>query len=116
MEVDTLFITALLTIMGFSVHDTIVVFDRIRENLQKLKGREPFEVTVNRSVNETMTRSINTSLTVLLVLFAIFFFGGITTKYFALALILGIIFGTYSSIFTASPIVVIWNNWTKRKQ
>lgn len=115
VSVDTLFITALLTILGFSVHDTIVVFDRIRENLRKLKSVEPYEATVNRSVNETIARSINTSLTVLLVLVAIFFLGGETTKYFALALILGIIFGTYSSIFVASPLLVIWSSWTKRK-
>lgn len=114
IEVDTLFITALLTILGFSVHDTIVVFDRIRENLRKLKMPEPYAVTVNRSINETMTRSINTSVTVLWVLGAIFFFGGETTTYFALTLILGIIFGTYSSIFVASPLLVIWNNLTKR--
>lgn len=127
VEVDTLFITALLTILGFSVHDTIVVFDRIRENLRKpapyrtegsgagLKSPEPFEITVNRSVNETITRSINTSFTVLLVLVAIMAFGGVTTRYFALALILGIVFGTYSSIFVASPILVIWQRWTKNK-
>lgn len=117
VEVDALFITALLTILGFSVHDTIVVFDRTRENLRKLKGPEPYELTVNRSVNETIARSVNTSLTVLLVLFAISLFGGETTKYFAFALILGIIFGTYSSIFVASPLLVIWSQWgwTKKK-
>lgn len=114
VEVDTLFITALLTILGFSVHDTIVVFDRIREHLRKLKSAEPYEVTVNRSVNETIIRSINTSLTVLLVLLMVIFFGGDTTKFFALALILGIIFGTYSSIFVASPLLVVWDRWTKR--
>ena len=114
IEVDTLFITALLTILGFSVHDTIVVFDRIRENLRKLKQPEPFEITVNRSVNETIARSINTSLTVLLVLVAIMAFGGVTTRYFALALIFGIVFGTYSSIFVASPILVIWQRLTRK--
>lgn len=113
IEVDALFITALLTILGFSVHDTIVVFDRIRENLRKLKGSELFEITVNRSVNETIVRSINTSLTVLLVLLAIFFLGGGTVRYFSFSLMLGVIFGTYSSIFVASPLLVIWNNWTK---
>lgn len=115
VEVDTLFITALLTILGFSVHDTIVVFDRIRENLRKLKVSEPYETTVNRSVNETMTRSINTSLTVLLVLSTIFFLGGETIRYFALALMAGIIFGTYSSIFIASPLLVVWNQTAGRK-
>lgn len=108
VEIDTLFITALLTILGFSVHDTIVVFDRIRENLRKLKNQEGFEITVNRSVNETISRSVSTSLTVLLVLLAVFFFGGATVKYFSLTLILGIIFGTYSSIFIASPLVAVW--------
>lgn len=108
VEIDTLFITALLTILGFSVHDTIVVFDRIRENLHKLKSAEAFEITVNRSVNETITRSINTSFTVILVLAMVIFFGGETVKFFALALILGIVFGTYSSIFVAAPLLVIW--------
>lgn len=109
IEVDPLFITALLTVLGFSVHDTIVVFDRIRENLYKLKSSEAFSMTVNRSINETLVRSLMTSLTVLLVLAAIFFLGGASTRYFALALIIGIIFGTYSSIFVASPILVIWS-------
>lgn len=112
-EVDTLFITALLTILGFSVHDTIVVFDRIRENLQKLKGLEPFDVTVGRSIGETIVRSINTSLTVILVLAAILFLGGESTKYFSLTLIIGIVAGTYSSIFVASPLLVIWNKFSK---
>lgn len=115
VEVDTLFITALLTILGFSVHDTIVVFDRIRENLRKLKREEPYETTVAKSISETITRSINTSLTVLLVLLAVFFWGGDTTKYFALALILGVTFGTYSSIFVASPLLVIWSGLTRKK-
>lgn len=115
VTVDSLFITALLTVMGFSVHDTIVIFDRIRENLAKLKSVESYENTVNRSVNETISRSINTSLTVLMVLFAIMIFGGQTTQYFALALIVGIIFGTYSSIFVASPLLVIWEQSMRRK-
>ena len=115
VAVDSFFITALLTVMGFSVHDTIVIFDRIRENLAKLKSSESYEVTVNRSVNETISRSINTSLTVLMVLLAIFFFGGVTTKYFSLALIVGIIFGTYSSIFVASPLLVIWEKAQRKK-
>lgn len=115
IEVDSLFITALLTIMGFSVHDTIVVFDRTRENLAKTKGSESYESIVNRSVNETLARSINTTLTVLLVLGAIFFFGGATVHYFSLALAVGITFGTYSSIFVASPLLVIWNNLTEKK-
>lgn len=115
VPIDTLFITALLTIMGFSVHDTIVVFDRTRENLRKLKGREEFSVVVNRSVNETFARSINTSVTILLSLVAIVVFGGESVRYFALALIIGIVFGTYSSIFIASPLVVLWNDLTKKK-
>lgn len=114
VEIDTLFVTAMLTVLGFSVHDTIVVFDRIRENLSR-KGSTNFEATVNASVNETITRSINTSLTALLVLLAVFFFGGESIKYFALTLILGIIFGTYSSIFIASPLLVSWYNLKRKK-
>lgn len=114
IEVDTLFITALLTILGFSVHDTIVVFDRIRENLQKLKVPEPYDLTVGRSIRETIGRSINTSLTVVLVLTAIFFWGGESTKYFSLVLIIGIVAGTYSSIFVASPLLVVWNKFSQR--
>lgn len=112
-EVDTMFVTALLTVLGFSVHDTIVVYDRIRENLLKFP-RETFEEVVNRSVNQTAVRSVNTSLTVLLVLLASFFFGGESVKYFVLTLIIGVIFGTYSSIFIASPLLVIWNRATKK--
>ena len=114
IEMDVLFITALLTILGFSVHDTIVVFDRTRENLKKHIGAT-FEETVDISVRETVIRSINTSLTVLFVLSALFIFGGETTKFFSLTLIIGIFFGTYSSIFLASPILVSWNNWSQRK-
>lgn len=113
-EVDTLFVTALLTIVGFSVHDTIVVFDRIRENLKEAKRAESFEEIVNKSVNETMARSINTSLTVLLSLLAVFFFGGESVMFFSLALIVGIIFGTYSSIFVASPLLVSWQRWADK--
>lgn len=112
-EVDTLFVTALLTVLGFSVHDTIVVYDRIRENLLKFP-RETFEEVVNRSVNQTAVRSVNTSLTVLLVLLATFFFGGESVKYFVLTLIIGVVFGTYSSIFIASPLLVIWNRAGKK--
>ena len=115
VEVDSLFVTALLTVIGFSVHDTIVVFDRIRENLRKLKKPEPYEEIVNRSVNETIVRSINTSCTVLLVLCAIFFLGGETTRYFSLVLILGIVFGTYSSIFVASPLLVVWHKLSAKR-
>lgn len=107
-EVDTLFVTALLTVLGFSVHDTIVVFDRIRENLLKFKN-ETYESVVNKSVNQTIARSINTSLTTLLVLLSLYFFGGESIRNFVLVLILGISIGTYSSIFVASPLAVMWN-------
>ena len=115
VEIDALFVTALLTILGFSVHDTIVVFDRTRENLKKNPGAN-FEMTVDKSVRETIARSINTSLTVLFVLFALLFFGGETTRFFSLALIIGIFFGTYSSIFLASPLLVSWNNWSQKRK
>jgi len=113
VEITSSFIPAILTVIGFSVHDTIVVFDRIRENLQKTRGS--FEDIVNASINQTIVRSLNTSLTVLLVLAAIFFFGGESLKYFALALIAGIGIGTYSSIFIASPLLVVWHTWAKKK-
>ncbi len=106
-------ITALLTVLGYSINNTVVVFDRIRENLLKHAGT--YQEIVNNSLNQTLTRSINTSLTTLFVLAAIFFFGGATLKYFALALILGIICGTYSSMFLASPILVSWLRWRKRR-
>lgn len=108
VEVDSLFVTALLTILGFSVHDTIVTFDRTRENLFKYQDKSFAEI-VNISVNQTIVRSINTSLTTLLVLLAIFVLGGDTIKNFILALILGVIIGTYSSIFIASPLLTVWN-------
>ncbi|MFH1597661.1 MAG: protein translocase subunit SecF [Patescibacteria group bacterium] len=107
VEVDTMFVTALLTVLGFSVHDTIVVYDRIREGLKKTYGEE-FEQVVNSSINRTITRSLNTSLTTLFVLVALFLFGGLSIKYFVLALIAGVIIGTYSSIFVASPLLVSW--------
>lgn len=115
VEVGILFITAILTILGFSVHDTIVVFDRIRENLSKLKRPESYEITVGRSVNETIARSINTSLTALLVLVAVFIWGGETTRYFTLALMIGVAVGTYSSIFVASPLLVAWDRIAKKR-
>lgn len=107
LEVDTMFITALLTVIGFSVHDTIVVFDRIRENLAKGIARD-FEGTVNYSLVQTMGRSITTSLTVVLTLVALLLFGGITIRNFVMVLLIGIISGTYSSIFNASLMLVIW--------
>jgi preprotein translocase subunit SecF len=108
VEIDSQFIVALLVVMGFSVHDTIVVFDRIRENLRKAPKGEEFEATVNRSVNETLVRSVNTSLTVLLVLGALYFVGPNSLRHFVLALLVGIAVGTYSSIFLASPLLVDW--------
>jgi len=113
VEVDTLFVTALLTVMGFSVHDTIVVFDRLRENLLKF-SRETFEEVVNRSVNQTLVRSINTSVTVLLVLVAVLLFGGETIRYFILTLLVGVGVGTYSSIFIASPLLVVWHKFSSK--
>jgi len=109
VEVGVPFVAALLTVLGYSVNDSIVVFDRVRENLLSYKtGGEDFSKTVGQSLKQTITRSINTSLTTLLVLFAIFFFGGATIKFFILALILGIVLGTYSSLFIASPLLVAW--------
>ncbi len=107
IEIDVLFVTAVLTVLGFSVHDTIVVFDRIREGMRR-SGNEPLEEIINRSINETLIRSVNTSVTALLVLFALFFFGGVSIHFFVLALIIGIIIGTYSSIFIASPLLLFW--------
>ncbi len=114
VELTSSFIPAFLTVLGFSVHDTIVVFDRIRENLLKYKG--DFKDIVNKSLNETLVRSINTSFTVMLVLVALLVFGGETIKQFALTLLIGIGLGTYSSIFVASPLLVIWNNLSKKKR
>lgn len=114
VEVDSLFVTAMLTVLGFSVHDTIVVFDRIRENL-KLHAGQSLEFIVNHSISQTIVRSLNTSLTVLFVLLALLLFGGETIKYFVLALFIGIITGTYSSIFVASPILVLWQKWRLKR-
>jgi preprotein translocase subunit SecF len=108
-EVDSLFLTALLTIIGFSVHDTIVVFDRVREN-QSIYRKLPFETVVNHSIVQTMDRSINTSLTVLLTLLAMALFGGVTIRHFVVILLIGVFSGTYSSVFNASPILVVWEN------
>ena len=107
-QVDALFVTALLTVIGFSVHDTIVVFDRVRENLKYYSKKMTFGEIVNASINQTLARSINTSLTTLITLAALYFFGGVTTKDFVFAMILGIFIGTYSSIFFCSTLVDIW--------
>lgn len=114
-EITIPIVAALLTIVGFSVHDTIVIFDRIRENIIKRSGFS-FEDTVNWSLNQTIVRSINTTLTVMIVLFALYLFGGETLKDFALALIVGIFAGTYSSIFIASPLLVTWYRRSLRKK
>jgi len=109
VEVDTLFITALLTIIGFSVHDTIVVFDRIRENLHA-KTEDSFEEIVNYSIGQTLVRSVNTSITVIITLLALLLFGGSTTREFVFALLIGVSVGTYSSIFNAAQLLVAWDN------
>lgn len=109
VEVDALFVTALLTIIGFSVHDSIVVFDRIRENLAA-KLAPTFEETVNYSIVQTLVRSINTSLTVILTLSALWLFGGKSTRWFVFALLIGVIAGTYSSIFNAAQLLVAWEH------
>ncbi|HEV8601173.1 MAG TPA: protein translocase subunit SecF [Patescibacteria group bacterium] len=115
VQIDSLFVTALLTVLGFSVHDTIVVFDRIRENLRLRAGQSLSEI-INSSINQTLIRSINTSLTVIFVLTALLLFGGETIRYFVLALLIGIIAGTYSSIFIASPLLLVWQNWSTRRR
>lgn len=114
-QADSPFLAALLTVVGYSVMDSIVIFDRIRENLKLLKS-EKFETIVNISVNQTMTRSINTLLTVLLTLFALYFFGGETLKNFAFALLIGVTLGAYSSVFVASPLLVIFDNFLKNNE
>lgn len=111
LEINTAFVAAILTVLGYSVNDTIVVFDRIRENLPK--SEDDFENTVNTSVNQTITRSINTSVTTLLVLVSIIIFGGTTIRDFVLALSIGVFIGTYSSIFLASPLLVVWEKMKK---
>ncbi len=115
VQIDALFVTAMLTVIGFSVHDTIVVFDRIRENKARHAG-EPFDQIVNHSILQTFGRSINTSLTVVITLTALLFFAGASIHYFILALLIGIISGTYSSIFNASPLLVVWQLWDDRRR
>lgn len=114
IEINTPFIAAILTVLGYSVSDTIVVFDRIRENLPKSK--ENFENTINTSINQTISRSINTSFSSMLALLTILLFGGSTIFDFALALLIGIFVGTYSSIFIASPILVVWQELMQKKK
>ncbi len=115
VEISAVFVAAILTILGFSVSDTVVIFDRIRENVIRNKAREEFGKIVHKSVMQTLTRSLNTTFTVLLSLIAIYFFGGESLKYFSLALIIGIFLGAYSSIFVASPLVVFWAKWLKNR-
>jgi preprotein translocase subunit SecF len=116
VEIDSLFVTALLTVIGFSVHDTIVVFDRIRENLRRTIDL-PFPQIVNDSILQTLVRSLNTSLTAILVLFTLLIFGGTTMRWFIVALLIGITSGTYSSIFNAAPLLVAWDEFdAKRKK
>lgn len=114
IEVDAIFVTAVLTVIAFSIHDTIVVFDRVRENLQADPGG-PFADIINRSINEVMVRSLNTSLVVIMVLLALMLFGGTTIRYFILALLIGMVSGTYSSIFIASPLLVTWRGWRLKR-
>ncbi|MDQ3871946.1 MAG: protein translocase subunit SecF, partial [Chloroflexota bacterium] len=115
LEIDALFVTAMLTVIGFSVHDTIVVFDRIRENRVRHAG-EPFAAVVNHSILQTLGRSINTSLTVVITLSALLLFGGDAIRVFVLALLLGIVSGTYSSIFNASALLVSWHERDERRR
>jgi preprotein translocase SecF subunit len=115
VEFDALFVTALLTVIGFSVHDSIVVFDRIRENRLRHAG-EPFGVIVNHSILQTMGRSINTSLTVVATTSALLLLGPVTIQTFTLALLIGIVSGTYSSIFNASQLLVTWEEWSNRRK
>lgn len=117
-EIDTLFVTALLVILGFSIHDTIVVFDRVRENLRRneeYREKKSFDTIVGEGINQTFVRSINTSFTTLIALIALYIWGPEVTQAFSLALIIGIIAGTYSSIFLASPLLVTVERWQKKK-
>lgn len=113
VQVDALFVTAVLTIMGFSVHDTIVVFDRIRENIKNNVKKSSFEEVVGKSINETIARSLATSILVFLVLIAMLLFGGESIRWFVVAFIIGVVVGAYSSIFVASPILIEWYNFDK---
>ena len=115
-EIDASFVAALLTIVGYSINDTIVIFDRIRENLKTMKKGETLPEMVDRSIWQTMTRSIYTVLTVLFATGSLYFLGGETTKNFSLALLIGFVSGTYSSIFNASPIWVLWKQRDERKR
>jgi preprotein translocase subunit SecF len=118
VEVDTLFVTALLVVLGFSIHDTIVVFDRVRENLKLnrlYKERKNFETIVGESIAQTFVRSVNTSLTTILALVVLYVVGSESTRYFSLALIVGIVAGTYSSVFLGSPLLVTVEKWQQKR-
>jgi preprotein translocase subunit SecF len=115
VEVDTLFVTAMLTVLSFSVHDTVVVYDRIRES-QKLYPNVAFEQLVNKAVTETLSRSLNNSLTIIFMLIALVLLGGVTIKWFVVALLIGTVSGTYSSTFNAAPLLVVWENLSKRRK
>lgn len=116
VTIDSLFITAILTVLGYSVNNTIVVFDRVRENLKFYAKKATYDELINVSVNQTLTRSINTSLTTLLTLGSLYFLGGVTTKDFVLVMIIGVVIGTYSSIFFANSMISIWNNIAEKKR
>jgi len=114
-EVDTLFVTAMLTVLSFSVHDTVVVYDRIRES-QKLLPTTPFESLINKAVTETLSRSLNNSLTIIFMLLALLLLGGVTIKWFVAALLIGTVSGTYSSTFNAAPLLVVWEKLSQRRK
>jgi preprotein translocase subunit SecF len=114
IEINVMFITAILTVLGFSVHDTIVVFDRIRENLRR-SSRDTFAGVIEESIEQTLMRSLNTSMTVLIVLGVLFLFGGESIRYFVLALLVGIAVGTYSSICVASPLLLLWQRILRKR-
>ena len=116
VEVGAIFVAAVLTVLGYSVSDTVVIFDRVRENVIRNRSKESFANIVHKSVMQTLTRSLNTTFTTLLSLIAIFLFGGESLRYFALALIIGIFLGAYSSIFVASPLLVWWSEWTRGRR
>jgi preprotein translocase subunit SecF len=115
VQIDALFVTAMLTVIGYSVHDTIVVFDRIRENRQRFLG-EPLQPIVNHSLVQTVGRSLTTSLTLVLTLMALLLFGGEAIRPFTLALLIGVIAGTYSSIFVATPLFLDWHLWSDKRK
>ena len=116
IEIDILFVTALLAILGYSVDNTIVVFDRMREQLIRARGDKSFTEIVDASVIQTLGRSLNNSLTLFLVLLAIYLYGGISISYFILTMLFGVVIGTYTSIFVAGPLLLQWHLWTQRKR